>query len=857
MKQSYDASERIQRIHRRYLEEMPVISVERAKYYTEKWRETEGSALSPALRVSLSMKNVFENMNFQIDQDDRIAGSWTENYLGIPIDIERGLFNETLAVELSARSMLWYLVKSNLRFLSYMIKKYGVRTLYRNIKQTQAVGAAMPSIGITPMEKRQINPYRISRTNRRLLRKEILPYWRGRAIADMLKRELERSDIYTGDLSNFSAALPASTAHNDTIISTGAAFGTWQGHLILDHETPIRKGIIAMREDVQELLAGSPSDKERDFLQSVDSALEGVMIFSKRLAEKLGEEAEKEQDSGRKKRLERMHAICMRVPLYPAESFYEAVQSYWTVKIAVELSIPFNVHSPGRLDQIFYPSYEGDISEGNITPEEASELLEELFLKIMSQNMRPYSNFTSYFTQRYEGSEPVTMGGLTGEEKDATNDLTYLMLEAAGRSRAALNFVVRFHPNSPDALYMKVAELHHAGVSSVSMMNDEVSIEALENRGFSHEDAVGYAITGCVDMVVPGKTGGESFSAVLLCRILDMTLRNGDSKTLIGTLEGVSIKTGDPDTFTTYNELEDAFIRQVAFQIEKVVKATRIRDTLYDKYLPAPFISAFMQGCLEKRRDVTGGGAVYDLEGILIMNSIANVVDSLYVIKKLIFEQKRFNICDLIDAIDNNYNGYDWMYNMIQDLEGKWGNGNPESDEIARRVTTRIFEETYKYRTYKGGYFAPFINSMTAHTYDGRISIATPDGRKAAKPYAASCNPYNVDQNGPTGVLRSVAAIDFSHVLGSAVNIRMHPTAIGTTDEARQKWITLVKTYFKMGGEQLQPTVVSTELLRAAQQDPENYRNVIVKVGGYSAYFIDLGCEIQNEIIERTEHSVL
>jgi pyruvate-formate lyase len=707
------------------------------------------------------------------------------------------------------------------------------------------------------MEKRQINPYRISRKNRQLLRRKLLPYWQGKAIADILKKELERSDIYTGDLSNFSAALPASTAHNDTIISTGAAFGTWQGHLILDHETPIRKGLIAMREDVQELLAGSPNDEERDFLRSIDIALEGVMIFSRRLAEKLGEEAEKEQDSERKKRLARMHAICMRVPLYPAESFYEAVQSYWTVKTAVELAIPFNAHSPGRLDQFFCPYYERDISEGSITPEEASELLEELFLKVMSQNMRPYSNFTSYFTQRYEGSEPVTMGGLTGEEKDATNDLTYLMLEAAGRSRAALNFVVRLHRSSPQELFMKVAELHHAGVSSVSMMNDEVSIEALENRGFSHEDAVGYAITGCVDMVAPGKTGGEAFSAVLLCRILDMALRNGDSKTLIGTLEGVSIKTGDPDTFTTYSEFEDAFARQVAFQIEKIVKATRIRDTLYDKYLPAPFISAFMQGCLEKRRDVTKGGAVYDLEGILIMNSIANVVDSLYVIKKLIFEQKRFTFSDLIDGIDNNYDGYDWMYNMIQDLEGKWGNGNPESDEIARRVTTRIFEETYKYRTYKGGYFAPFINSMTAHTYDGRISIATPDGRKAAKPYAASCNPYNVDQHGPTGVLRSVAAIDFSHVLGCAVNIRMHPTAIGTTEEARLKWISLVKTYFQMGGEQLQPTVVSTELLRAAQQDPENYRNVIVKVGGYSAYFVDLGCEIQNEIIERTEHSML
>jgi formate C-acetyltransferase len=431
------------------------------------------------------------------------------------------------------------------------------------------------------------------------------------------------------------------------------------------------------------------------------------------------------------------------------------------------------------------------------------------------------------------------------------------MLDAAQRSKAALNFVVRLHGKSPESLLLKIADLHYNGTSSVSVMNDEVSVEALLKRGIERSDALDYAITGCVDMCAPGKTGGEGFSALLLCRILDMTLRNGDSRTLVGTIRNAGPRTGDPDSFSGFGELLNAFTAQASFQIRKIVKAAAIRDRLYAENLPAPHISAFMHGCLRSKRDVTRGGAVYDCEGILFMNSIANTVDSLYVIKKLIFEARLFTFRDLIHALDNNYTGYEHMHRVISELEGKWGNGNPESDEIARTVTTRLFEETYKYRSYKGGFFAPFINSMTAQTYDGRISMATPDGRKAARPYAASCNPYNVDRNGPTGVLRSVAAIDFSHVMGCAVNIRMHPSAIGRSQETRRKWISLIGAYFGMGGEQLQPTVVSTEVLRAARETPELYRDVIVKVGGYSAYFTDLGHEIQNEIIERSEHRMV
>ncbi len=855
-----NASDRIKRLRSRLLDDMPFISIERAKYYTEIWKKTENSDISLNVRVALSMKKVFEKMGVSIDPDDRIVGTWTENFLGIPIDIERGLFNRVFEVELDKKSMKKFAKESNKGFMSYMIDKYGSDGLLKTLDHSKSIGVAMPELGIDTLDSRKINPYQIKEKDKELLLREIIPYWKENTIADRLGKAFIENNIYPGEFGDFIQNLPRSTGQGDMVTSVGSALGVWQGHLILDHEKPIHKGLLAMINEIQELITSNEifSKREQDFLESISIALEGVVIYSQRLVEKLEEELKSILDPSKKAVLIQLLKICQKVPLLPAETFREAIQSYWTIKTAVELAMPFNVHSPGRLDQIFYPFYKNDIASGQITPEDARELLEELFLKIMSHNMRPYSNASSDFSQRYEGSEPVTLGGLTIKGEDATNDLTYVMLEAADRSKASLNFAVRIHKNSPEKLLMKIADLHYHGLSSVSLMNDEICIQSLLNRGFNKEDANGYAVTGCVDMCSPGKTGGEGFSSILLCRTLDLALRNGDSQTLVGLVKNAGLKTGDPDKFSNFDEFLNAFFIQSDFMIKKIVDGSTIRDKLFAEYLPAPYISAFMQGCLENKKDITEGGAIYDCEGILFMTSIANTVDSLYVIKKLIFEQKKFTFKDLINAIDNNFsNGYEHVHKLILDLDGKWGNGYPESDELAREVTSHMFKETYKYRTYKDGFYAPFINSMTTHTYDGRISIATPDGRLGGKPFAASCNPYNVEKHGPTGVLRSVSALEYEHVMGCAVNIRMHPSGIGKTNESKKKWISLIKTYFHLGGEQLQPTVVSTEVLKAAQINPESYRNIIVKVGGYSAYFTDLGREIQDEIISRTEHTMV
>ena len=860
MEQIDNASARIKRIRKRYLDDVPIISIQRAKLYTEKWIETENDHLSTIERVALSMKNVLENMPLYIDPDDRIIGNWTENFMGIPIDIERGLWNRVFEIELDAKAMKRYYNKSNREYMSYMASKIGPDGVLEMLNHNKETGAVITTLGTATLEERKINPYTINKDDKKLLLTKLIPFWKNKTLADILEKEYANSDVYTGETFEFLSHLPLKTAQNDIVINPCAVIGVWQGHLVPDYKIVLDKGLLAMQQEVKNQLEkdGALLKEQKDYLNAINITLESIMNFAKRYSEKVQEELDTTEDTNRKKFLSMVHNICKRVPKYSPSTFYEAVQSFWLIKTAIDLAIPFNVHGPGRLDQLFYPYYLSDISKGYITSEEARELLEELVLKIMSHNIRPYSNAVTDFSQRFEGSEPVTVGGLNEDGEDATNELSFLILEAADRSKASLNFAVRFHNKTPEELYMKVADIQYNGYSSISLLNDEICIEALKKRGISERDANAYSITGCVDMCSPGKTGGIAFSAILLCRTLDMTLRNGNCLTLGGLVKDVGPKTGDPNTFTTFNQFLEAFYQQYDFVLNQVMKAVNIRDELFAKYFPAPYISAFMQGCLKRKKDITQGGAFYDCEGILLMNSIANTIDSLYTINKLIFEQKLFTFKELEEAIQHNFkDGYESVHETIMNLEGKWGNGHPECDTLAREVTSHFFDETYKYKTYRGGVVAPFIISMTSHTYDGRISIATPDGRLTGKPFAASCNPYNVEKNGLTGVLRSVAALDFSEVCGCAVNVRLHPSGIGKTEQARKKYISLIKTYFHLFGQQLQPTVVSTETLKAAQQNPEPYRNIIVKVGGYSAYFTDLGKEIQDEVISRTEHRML
>ena len=850
------STHRIERLKSRYHTEVPVISVERARYYTESWKKSRGLDLSRAERVALAMKHVYENMTHYVSANDRIAGYWTEDFLGIPVDIERGVFNTVLETELDRLSMLSSRVQSLGGTLAYLVRERQLESFLSHLNAARGTEPQAVDLGLDTMTSRDINRFSIRPRDKKELRHTLLPYWKGKTMVDRLEKELAASGLMGSDMQRFSTAIPANTSRQTLMLSPCATIGAYQGHVIIDYETVLKKGLLAMHGEVARQLErdrGLSAD-QRAFLNSVKIAIEGVMVYAQRLTGALEQKLAAETDPARKAALAAMCENCRVTPLHPAETFSQAVQGAWTLKTAVELAHPVNLNSFGRMDQVFFPYFQRDVKAGRLTREEARELLEELLLKIMSQNIRPESGFLSQFYHRYLGSSPVTIGGLRPDGTDATNDLTYLFIEAAERSRAVTNVSVRVHENTPEKLLLAVANALYRGSSNLSLFNDDVNVEAMTRRGFSTEDARDYAVMGCVEMLCPGKTGGMSANALLLNRLLDITLRGGSAQTLMASIKNAGLPTGDPDAFETFEEFLAAFLEQARHQMELICSASNLRDRLFQEHLPAPYLSAFTQGCLTNKKDVTAGGAVYDLSGISFIYSIANVVDSLYVIRKLVFEQKQITFRELLRAIDHNFIGHEELHRQILALPGKWGNGDDETDQLARRLTSALFQETYRYTSHRGGVFVPYLISMTTHTIDGRFSIASADGRRAATPYAASCNPYNVEKNGVTSVLRSVAALDYRDVLGCAVNIKFHPTALGQTEDARKKWIALLRTYFRLGGAQLQPTVVCAQTLLAAQKNPGEYRDIIVKVGGYSAYFTELGREIQNEVIARTGH---
>ncbi|NLH47229.1 MAG: hypothetical protein GX444_01355 [Myxococcales bacterium] len=849
-----DPGDRLARLRLRYQTETPVISIERARYYTASWFAPENQAKPLPIRVALAMLHVYRHLNLYIDADDRIAGHWTENFLGVPIPIERGEYNRVLAAELTTATLAAFRAKSATKGIAYLARRRSWREFLHNQRITRAAGTPPLNLSLKTMAEREINPYTIDPADREILLKQLLPAWEGRTLADHLETALAAAGLYSGEMHDFVTAMPGSTSRQVLWLSTCATVATIQGHVVLDYDRVLHHGLCGLRDEVARRLAAADDDEQRDFLTAAQLALEGVTLFAQRLAARLEQAAKAAADPGRQTELAELARLCARVPEHPARTFREAVQSLWTIKTAVEIAQPINLHCFGRLDQSLQPYYHRDRRAGRLTRDEAVELLAELQLKIMAQNIRPESNILGNFYQRYLGSAPVTVGGKRRDGRDGTNDTTYLFIEAARRSKAVTNLSIRVHPGTPDELFQAAAAGLADGTSSFSFFNDEVMIPAMRQRGFALRDARDYAIMGCVEATCPGKTGSMSANGLQLCRLLDITLRNGDSKILAGTIHGDGLPTGGAGRFADFDELLAAFLRQGRYFIEKIAVGSNLRDRLHAERLPAPLISVFIDGCVESGKDVTRGGARYDLSGISMINSIANLVDSLYVIKKLVFERRRLSLPELVAAVDDNFQGHEALAAEIAALPGMWGNGDPETDELARYVMAGLFAETYHHRSFKNAPFVVYLISMITHTVEGRLSPATPDGRRAATPFAASANPYNVEHAGITGVLRSVASLPYRDVLGAAVNVKFHPSAIGKNRLTRDKWIHLIRAYFGLGGLQIQPTVADAAMLRDAQIHPENHRDLIVKVGGYSTYFVDLGREIQAEVIARTQH---
>jgi formate C-acetyltransferase len=671
----------------------------------------------------------------------------------------------------------------------------------------------------------------------------MVPFWEGRTVYDHAMammppetKEAYQSDVFAIDLHLLSGL----------------------GHVALGYDKVIKKGFRGIIREICEreksLNIANPEDFKRyEYLQALKIVCEAAIGFSKRYALLAKQLAENEKDPLWKADLLKIANICEWVPENPARSFHEALQSFFFCQLITQIESDGTAVSPGRLDYFTYPYYKADFEKGILTPDAAQELLDCVVLKL-NEIIKVWNEQDSRFFAGFPISQNLCVGGLNRFGKDATNDVSYMLLQSLANIRLPQPaFSVRLHANSPEEFVDFVGEAVKLGLGMPALYNDESIIPAMMSRGISLEDARQYAIVGCVEPSVHGKdwprANGGFFN---LAKLLELALNNGVCRLK---KKRIGPPTGDPRDFKSFDDLMKAFQLQMDYFLKHLVIINNIIDYAHAELAPLPFISSITDDCIEKCQDVTWGGAHYNTTGPLAVG-LANVADSLAAVKKLVFEDRKLGMEELLKAIDCNFEGYEEIQQVLINHAPKYGNDDDYVDLIARDVARYYCDRLRDFKNAAGAPFSGAFIPVSSNVPLGRKVWATPDGRKAFQPLAEGVSPgQGRDKKGPTAVFNSVSKLDHeSAPIGILLNQKINPDVL-KGKEGTQKLTSLVKTFFQKKGQHVQFNVVSSELLRKAQQNPEMFPNLIVRVAGYSAFFNDLDKAVQDDIISRTEQA--
>ena len=805
------------------------ICIERARYYTQSFRETEGQA--PALRAAAAFAHTLASMPVRIWDDERFVGNRCGKFVAAIIPVERGDINTVLEFELDA-----------------------------------LLGRARQPFHLSPEERRE-------------LEHEILPYWRGKTIRDRKKRLWKANGLRFMPAFNpvslwkrrqgldmarikATAAAPGSRlsmlpqALNELLYNNPAMLMNVfdvQGHLIVGHKNILREGFRGVRERALAGLeqARQSGDAEGEaFLESVVMSCDAIRHFAERCADAAEKAAETAQEPRRTELLE-IAARCRRVPFEPPRDFREAVQALWLTQAGAIVAYGMGILAVGRLDQHLYPYYARDKAEGRLSDAEAVAWVEELLIKLGTNLLALPHVGKQTGSELGSDSCSVTVGGVARDGGDGVNELSYLALEAFANIRSlGSSFMIRLSKKSPETFWNQTMAIHRA-TSGAALFCDEVVVEALRRCGMDEADARDYGVIGCVEPAGDGDsfacTSGNDLS---LAAALEMTLLDGTLR-IMG--RRIGPRTGDPRRFSSFDEFFNAFERQVTFMIHTVAKATNLKDQAYIECGPSPYISATLTGCVEHARDMTAGGARYNF-GSISGRGFGTAVNALAAIETLVYGEGAVSMERLLRALDTNFRNDEELRSLLLRQGPKYGCGDARADAIAKRLCAFFCREVAAQQTIRGGPFRPSFFSYGMHVLDGLLLGATPDGRRAGEPVSNSFSPVTGSEtNGPTATLRSVAGNDHTQISnGCAVNLRLLPDLL-KSDEGVAKAAGLVKGYFQLGGMEVQFNVVSTETLLDAQQHPERHRDLAVRVSGYSALFTDLGKPLQDEIIRRTQ----
>ena len=697
---------------------------------------------------------------------------------------------------------------------------------------------------------RAYDPLDISEGDKDELRRDILPFWQGRTIAERLFAQVPDDTaplIYLnpGEWPTRSTGL----IDNYSLIQKGI------GTVVPNYQKVLTLGVRGILDQVEEYAAAldmtdTDSVPKALFYDSARMALNGLVEMAGRYAALALEKAQSETDEARRAELMRIHEVCSHVPYNPPRDFYEAVQAFWFTHLAVRIELSGHSLSPGRLDQYMIPYLTTDKDR-----EEALELIESLFIKF-SETMLFVNADTSKFYTGVPQWQNFNLGGRTVEGRDATNELSYICLEAMIDVRIVQpDISVRIHPDSPEAFVLKACELSRLGTGHPKFYNEDLISFSMGCKGISLDEARDFAIMGCVEPRVQGKeathlTGGF----INLPAALELALNNGVWRR---TGKQVGLPTGDAREFTSFEQVYEAYKAQLAHLVRHMFVVNAIAETAYSELLCSPFLSSLTEGCVESGRPIQKGGAAYNFGPAVNNIGIADTGDSLAAIKKLVFEEKRLTMDEVLTAIENDFEGYEGVRTMLLHEAPKYGNDDDYVDDMTRAAAHVSNDEVMKYYNIFGGQAQSGNVGVNSHMSFGAVVGALPSGRKANLPLADNTSPsQGNDHLGPTALARSVGKLDLAPFRnGALLNLRLSPQSV-VGPEGLRKMASFVRGLCDVGCWHAQFNLVNTRTLRDAQERPQEYTDLLVRVAGYSAYFTQLHEEVQEEIIRRTEHGL-
>lgn len=683
--------------------------------------------------------------------------------------------------------------------------------------------------------------FKVSEEDKKIQEEKIIPYWENRSMRSQIFKEmtLQWKDCYeAGIFTEFmEQRAPGHTVADDKIYHKG----------FLDFQKDIKKSLQNL-----DYLNDVESYQKQEELKAMLVCAKAIIRFAKRYTDKALEMAKSEKNSPRKKELLKIAEVCSHVPANSPRNFWEALQMYWFVHVGVITELnTWDSFNPGRLDQHLYPFYKKGLEEGTLTEEKAKELLECFWIKFNNQPAPPKVGVTLAESGTYTDFANINNGGLKIDGSDGVNDLTYLILDVIDEMRLLQPSTnIQLSQKSPDRFLRRAGEIIRKGWGQPSVFNAEEVVEEMLRQGKSIEDARCGGTSGCVETGAFGKESYILTGYFNLVKVLEITLNNGiDPRTG----KKIGIETGEPIQFNSFAELFQAFKNQLHHFIDIKIRGNNIIERLYAIYMPAPFLSIMISDCIEKGKDYNAGGARYNtdyLQGV----GIGTITDGLSAIKYHIFDQKNINMKKLKEVLKDNFVGHEEIRQLFLNKTPKYGNDDDYADDIMKLVFNAFYQEVNGRKNTKGGVYRINMLPTTCHIYFGSVAGATPDGRRAGAPVSEGISPVQgADRLGPTAVIKSAAKMDQVKTGGTLLNQKFTPQLL-EGEEGINNLAHLIRAYFKLGGHHIQFNVVSADTLRAAQKEPEEYRNLIVRVAGYSDYFNNLSKALQDEIISRTEH---